>query len=174
MQTFVDDKKRNWELAINVGIMRRVKSKLSDRNCDLLKLDEGTPPLVARLSVDVELLVDVLYVILLDQVEQQNLSPEDFALGLGGDALSKATAAFWGELSDFFRQLGRTDLHEVIQTQLRLLAGVVEMHEAKIRDVDVDELLKMDLPTASETLGNPSGNSPESSESIQTHTQLAS
>ena len=172
MQQFIDDKNRTWEIVANVGTLRRVRSTLADRSVDLLKLDEGKPPLVARLSVDFELLVDVIYELLSGAPQPQELAVEDFVSGLGGDGLANAAKAFWQELSDFFQKLGRTDTVEVVQTQLRLLQAVVEDHRSKIAAIDIVSLMELEERNP-QTLGNSSTSSPGSPESTQTPAQLA-
>ena len=175
MQTFCDDQQRTWNLAINIGLIRRVRTALGERNVDLLKIDEGQPgqpPLVARLSVDVELLVDVIWVLVKDTPQPAPVDDEAFVLAMGGDGMPNAAAAFWREMRDFFQKLGRKDLVQVIQTQMDLLTGTVEKQTAEYAAIDLTALIdetweqekakrKADQPTP----GNESTNSPGSPES---------
>lgn len=170
MRVFKDEQSREWELAITVGTIRRVKAALKDRlpgrDVDLLKIDEGQPPLVALLSIDVELIVDVIWVLVKDRRDGQDISDEQFVLAMGGDAMVAATAAFWGDLRDFFQKLGRKDLAQVIQTQIDLLAGTVDKQTAEYAGINlkalIDQTWEEEKVKRLATPGNGSTNWPES------------
>ncbi|MBI3866823.1 MAG: hypothetical protein HY290_33505 [Planctomycetia bacterium] len=182
MHTFKDEQNREWDLSITVGTIRRVKAVLKERlpgrEIDLLKIDEGQPPLVALLSVDVELIVDVIWTLVKERRDSQAVTDEEFVLAMGGDAMVAATAAFWGELRDFFQKLGRKDLAQVIQTQTELLTGTVDKQTAEYAGINLKTLIdetweaekakRKQTPTGQPILGSESTSLPGLPVSIPT------
>jgi hypothetical protein len=83
MRSFRDNENRQWNVALTIGALKRVKAEI---DVDLLLLDVGDPPLGARLSTDMALVCDVLFVLVKPQADA--LSPPvtdvQFGEGLGG------------------------------------------------------------------------------------------
>lgn len=142
MQCFTDIAGRAWKLGISVGTVKRVRARLADRlpgrAIDLLHIEEGRPPLVSLLSTDAELLVDVIFEALQSTPENPDVDAVAFAEAMGGDAMLAATAAFWSELRDFFRAVGRIDLAQVVCTQANAFRLIMEKQ--------IHELEQLDLP----------------------------
>jgi len=67
------------------------------------------------------LLCDVIFVLVKPQADAAGVSDEQFAAALGGDAILAAQTAFYEELVDFFRKLGRTDLAKAVDAQRRMI-----------------------------------------------------
>ena len=155
MKTFTDTAGRTWTVALTIDAAKRVKSLL---DVNLLELEAGDPPLLTRLGTDVILLCDVIFALVKPQADAAGVSDEQFAAALGGDVVLAAQTAFYGELVDFFRKLGRGDLAKAVDAQRRMIDLAVARIETRID--------KLDLEAAVETtLGEPSTSSPPSSES---------
>ncbi|NLX53539.1 MAG: hypothetical protein GXY58_00315, partial [Planctomycetaceae bacterium] len=69
-----------------------------------------------------------------------------------------AQTAFYEELVDFFRKLGRSDLAKAVDAQRRMIDLAVQRIETRIDRLDLEAAIET-------TLGEPSTNSPPSSAS---------
>ena len=97
MHAFKDNADRQWEVAINVATIKRVKGLL---DVDLMGSMQGE--LLKKLVSDPVLLVDVLYVVCKPQAEAAGVTDEQFGEAMAGDAIERATTALLEELVDFF------------------------------------------------------------------------
>ncbi|HEV57106.1 MAG TPA: hypothetical protein ENN87_06360 [Phycisphaerales bacterium] len=161
MRTFADNAGRTWTITLTIDAAKRVK-RLLDVN--LLELEAGDPPLLTRLGTDVILLCDVIYVLIKPQADAAGLTDEQFGAALGGEAILAAQTAFYEELVDFFRKLGRTDLARAVDAQRRLIDLAVARIETRIETLDLETAISRTLgePSAS-TGGGSSTNWPASS-----------
>jgi len=155
MKTFTDTAGRTWTLALTIDAAKRVKSLL---DVNLLELEAGDPPLLTRLGTDVILLCDVIFALVKPQADAAGVSDQEFAAALGGDVVLAAQTAFYGELVDFFRKLGRGDLAKAVDAQRRMIDLAVARIETRIDRLDLEAAVES-------TLGEPSTSSPPSSES---------
>lgn len=137
MQKFTDSTGRVWEFTINVTALKRVKAMLP--GVDLAELTEGDPPLITRLSQDIVLVGDVLYVLCLDACHAGGISDEEFGKRLGGDAMFDGMDALLQELTDFFRQ--RPHLVKMIQKQRETVRAAIRAAEVRIDQVDPDQVV---------------------------------
>jgi len=162
MKTFTDTAGRTWTLALTIDAAKRVKSLL---DVNLLELDlpagkagAGDPPLLTRLGTDVILLCDVIFALVKPQADAAGVSDQEFAAALGGDVVLAAQTAFYEELVDFFRKLGRGDLAKAVDAQRRMIDLTVARIKTRIDRLDLEAAVES-------TLGEPSTSSPQSSES---------
>jgi hypothetical protein len=155
MKTFTDTAGRTWTVALTIDAAKRVKSLL---DVNLLELEAGDPPLLTRLGTDVILLCDVIFALVKPQADAAGVSDEQFAAALGGDAVLAAQTAFYEELVDFFRKLGRGDLAKAVDAQRRMIDLAVARIETRLDKLDLEAAIET-------TLGEPSTSSPPSSES---------
>lgn len=155
MKTFTDSAGRAWTLALTIDAAKRVKSLL---DVNLLELEAGDPPLLTRLGTDVILLCDTIFALVKPQADAAGVTDEQFAAAMGGDAILAAQTAFYGELVDFFRKLGRTDLAKAVDAQRRMIDLAVARIETRIDRLDLEAAIET-------TLGEPSTNSLPSSAS---------
>lgn len=165
MKTFQDCAGRTWTVAITFDAVKRVRSMIP--GVDLLCLMDGTPPLLTRLETDLELLCNTVYALVKPQAEQLSVSDEAFGQSLGGEAITAAHDAFWQELTDFFRQLRRTEVVKAIQKQLEVVKEAVRAMENRIDQIDVADAIDKHL-------GKLSGSLPESADLIPVHSRSAS
>ena len=102
MHSFTDNAGRTWTVEITVADLKRLRAMLG---IDIANLTEPDAPpeeqLLARLATDPVLLVDVLYVLCLDQAEKAGVTDEQFGRAMAGDAIEEATEALLEAIVDF-------------------------------------------------------------------------
>jgi len=155
MKTFTDSAGRTWTVSLTIDAAKRVKGLL---DVNLLELEAGDPPLLTKLGTDVILLCDVIFALVKPQADAAGVSDEQFGAALGGEVILAAQTAFYEELVDFFRKLGRTDLAKAVDAQRRMIDLAVRRIETRIDRLDLEAAVES-------TLGEPSTSSPPSSES---------
>ncbi|HPC65343.1 MAG TPA: hypothetical protein P5175_06230 [Anaerohalosphaeraceae bacterium] len=150
MKCFNDAAGRTWTIALNLGTAMRVKDKL---NIDLLRPEDGDPPLLTQLGTDEMLLGEVLCALLESQFEKHNVTDADVRMSFDGATLLAGQKAFYEELIDFFRSRGRSDRAKAVAAQMQLIDKATAAIEAKITAMDLQTLID----------GALSGTSPDSS-----------
>lgn len=183
--TFKDQTDREWAVRITVGTVRRIKEQLG---YDLLRIEEGDPPLATKLAADPIVVCEVMHAVLLPELQAEGVSLDAFCERMGGAQMAAAYAAFTEAIIDFFRQLGRDDLAQVMQTSTTLARKEIEKREMgygraelkleqeldKVTPALLDQRMDQAIAERNLTLGNTSGASPESSESTPIHLPSAS
>ena len=86
-----------YETKITVAEIRDVKTELG-----INLMDIATGDLLQKISEDVILLCDILYVINRVQAKEYGIDDVQFGRNLYGDALEEATRAFMEEMINFF------------------------------------------------------------------------
>jgi hypothetical protein len=103
MHDFVDSAGRRWSVRVDVGAVKRVRTRLGVDLMDVAgKGKEGSPGVLQRLAADPVLLVDVLFVLCEVQARERGVSDEQFGESMAGDALDHAVKAMLGAIVDFF------------------------------------------------------------------------
>ena len=97
MKIWKDAEGHAYETKITVAEIRDVKTELG-----INLMDIATGDLLQRISEDVILLCDILYVINRSQAKEYGIDDVQFGRNLYGDALEEATHAFMEEMIDFF------------------------------------------------------------------------
>lgn len=161
MHSFRDCAGREWELAVNVAAIKRVRGLAGVDLYGLLA--DGLGPLDALLA-DPCKFVDVLYCLCKDQADRQVVTDEAFGVALGGDALARAAEAFMEELIDFFPDpRARDQLRLVVAKARQVRDLLVATATRRIEAIDPEAAAReMAGPTAN---ASPT-NSPASSGSI--------
>lgn len=117
-RTFKDEEGREWQLKVHVPAARRV---LDECQVDLLEVGDGQ--LVKRLIEHPADLVGVLWVLVEQQAQAADVSPEAFGMGLCGEAIDAAIDCLFQALCDFFppskRAILRAAMEKVRQTEMR-------------------------------------------------------
>ncbi len=159
MKTFKDEAGRTWTLAVNVSAIKRVRDLI---DVDLMQLVEGEAKLIERLYTDPILLVDVLYAICKPQADKESVTDEQFGEAMAGDAIELATTALLDDIISFFPSSRSRERITKVMAKFR---AVIEKVHDKL-DVAVDSpALERKLEEVLETVGEPFGDLPESSES---------
>ena len=97
MKIWKDAEGHAYETKITVAEIRDVKTELG-----INLMDIATGDLLQKISEDVILLCDILYVINRSQAKEYGIDDAQFGRNLYGDALEEATRAFMEEMINFF------------------------------------------------------------------------
>ena len=97
MKIWKDAEGHAYETKITVAEIRDVKTELG-----INLMDIATGDLLQRISEDVILLCDILYVVNRSQAKEYGIDDVQFGRNLYGDALENATRAFMEEMINFF------------------------------------------------------------------------
>lgn len=111
MTKFTDEHNREWTLRLTVATNRRVQ-ELAGVN--LLTVFDNEGALWLRLQSDPEVLANVLCALCRPELAGRNLSDEEFADGLAGDAWQAAVDALADELIAFSRPCQREHLRAAL------------------------------------------------------------
>lgn len=136
---------KTWTLSLNIGAVKRIRDLLK---VDLMQLHEGDPPLIQRLTDDVVLVVDVLFVLCKPDADAAGITDEQFAGRLGGDAFRLAWEALQEELVDFFQQLGKPETAKVIRAQAKVVKTTSAAMDRKVVDLEAAALRMIDQKEA--------------------------
>lgn len=156
MRTFTDSAGRTWTLALTIDAAKRARDLLK---VNLLELEAGSPPLLTRLGTDVILLCDVIYALVKPQADAAGVTDAQFGAALGGEVILAAQTAFYEELVDFFRKLGRSDLAKAVAAQRKMIDLAVQRIETRIDRLDLAAVVETSLES---TRGEPSTSLPAS------------
>lgn len=172
MREFRDEEGRPWRLALTVAAALRVRDMVT-AEIDVLDQD-GQPtgskerrafdlvdvnvigPTLTTLRSQYATLGEVLYAMLLPQVDERKLTREQFLEGLRADSLESAAKALEEELIDFFPLRLRRMVALLANSMTELAEGMMRQAEAGITQIK-DQALS----------GASSGNLPESSDATQ-------
>lgn len=97
MKIWKDAEGHAYETKITVAEIRDVKTELG-----INLMDIATGDLLQKISEDVILLCDILYVVNRSQAKEYGIDDAQFGRNLYGDALEEATRAFVEEMINFF------------------------------------------------------------------------
>lgn len=152
MKTFKDNANRTWTLCIHVTAVKRCRALV---DIDLYKLIEsGFEGLNALLSDPISL-VDVLYVLCMDDCKAQGVSDEDFGRGMAGDAIRHAGEAFVEELINFSPEPHlRAGLGRAIEKVRRAQNQIGRHLEAEVDRINVDLLVRESMKSSGDTLAS--------------------
>lgn len=170
MREFRDDQGRPWQVALTVASALRVRDNVTVDVVDEESGEQKAMPFdmvdAANISQTFQVLRsqyakigEILYALLIKQVETKGLSREDFLDGLRGDSLDAATKALEQELVDFFPQR--------LRKMIGLLASKMDEVQNEMLGRAEAGLEKATIESLAGASGTPSGKQPESSESIQ-------
>lgn len=138
MKTFNDAAGRTWTIALSLGTAMHVKEKLG---IDLLRPEDGTPPLLTKLGTDEMLLGEVLCALLEPQFEKHHVTAADVRLAFDGATLLAAQTAFYEELADFFQFRGRSDRAKAVRAQMQLIVRATAAIETRIDAMDLEAMI---------------------------------
>lgn len=174
MTSFKDAKDRDYTVDVTIGAFKRVKDTLG---IDLYEIETGDPPLATRLQTDIELLVNIVYVVCKPQADAHQVNDVEFGEALDGDAFLAARNAFLEALIDFFRKCQRQDRATALAKAKAVLDAAVQMSERRVEAIDADALLRAAEAAIDERIqrsNEPFGSSPASSASIHVPLHFAS
>jgi len=158
MKIFKDTQGREWEIAVNVATIKRVRSLL---DVDLMSLVDEQSNLIQRLQTDPVLLVDVVYVLCKPQADQRGVTDEQFGESMASDALDDATSALFRELADFFPKGRRALMQKMVDKIEKFQKRAIEYADARLESGELDRQFEQLL----QTHGGSSGDAQESLDS---------
>lgn len=162
MKNFKDNDGRDWSLAVTVISNKRLKAATG---VDLFTVLDGK--LVNELTNDPELLVNVIYVLCKPEADAAGITDEQFGARMVGDAIDRATAALFEDLTDFFPQARRELIRKAVAKVRQIETAAIGRATQKIDDLDVAALVRT-------ALGDSSTGSPGSAASTPTPAPSAS
>jgi len=161
MHTFKDKNGTEWNVAVNVTTVKRVRESLS---IDLLDR-EAVWKDIAR---DPVALVNTLFVLCETEAKSRGITDEDFGAAMGGDAIENATDALLEEIVDFSpsreRARGKKALAKIRDWDNRMQTKMDELQEGPEVAAKLESLMT-ELESEMKTRIGSVGNSPELSAS---------
>lgn len=138
MRTFRDSEGTEWEIRVNVYAVKSLRTAL---DLDLLSLIKDRMHGFGELMQDYPRFVDMLFVLCREQCNSRQLSDEDFARRLGGDALDNAAQAFVAEYADFFPDPRvRAGLHKVFSLSRQVGDHLVSRLDKELTEADSEKM----------------------------------
>lgn len=174
MSRFADKNGTDWIVEITVTTVAQCRSELE---VDLLDTEstKESPSLLVRLYQDPVVLVNVLYIVCRQQAEERSVSDAAFGRLFDGPSVERATDAIMEALVNFTpnpRQRARAqrELNQIRAGMDRMqdVADKVATEEAV--EIRINKELRLFEERLQKELGDSSGSSPESSESIPDRT----
>lgn len=168
MREFRDDQGRPWQVALTIGSVLRVRDMVTIDVVDEATGERRPQPFdladAGQITNTFQVLRsqfakagEVLYALLVKQIEDRKLTREDFLDGLRGDSLEAATKALEAELVDFFPPRLRTMVGLLAAKMTEVADEMLNKAESSLKAATVESLA---APS-----GMPSGRPPESLES---------
>lgn len=160
MQTFKDSEGRSWNLAVNVAAIKRVRDLVK---VNLYAVGDPGSTVLADLSGDPVLLVDVLYCLCKPQADAQNVTDAQFGEAMGGNAVDDATQALLEEVSDFFPKARRAVMRKILTTARALeekaATAVVAKLDADLASGKLEKDIGLTPPDSKDSAGSSPGSS---------------
>jgi hypothetical protein len=179
MREFRDEEGRPWRLALTVAAAARVRDLVQIDVVDEETRVSSRVPFdlidVANIGRAIEVIrsrymtvAEVLYAILVPQVDERKLTREQFLDGLRGDSLAMGQKALEEELVDFFPSRLRTMISRMVAKMDELQEELSSRAEAQLDSTTIDALLEQSgtpstKPQASSASTPPTGRSETSS-----------
>jgi len=160
MQVFTDMEGRRWELSVNAWTMTQV---LDGTGVLLTSIVDDGCKLYATLHDDPLLLVSVVWWIIKDQAERQDVDQKSFAMAMAGPCILNAREALIDEIVNFSPNQAQRENLEMIRTKATETAALIQAETAK-------HLAKMDPTETARNVTSLFLNTPESPGSIRGNT----
>ena len=144
---FKDVNGNEWIANITVGTIRRVKEVLGVDLMTIVDQEKGEESLLARLHNDIELLVNVIFVVCKPQAETMKVSDEAFGELLAtGDILEEAVDALIEGMMLFFPPRRRKVL-QVMMDKYKEMEGIAaDRIEREVANLDLNQIMDVALP----------------------------
>lgn len=163
MQYVKDINNFQWEIKVNVNTLKRIKALCEIDLMELISVNEKTgemnTELLERLSSDPVLLVDLLYATCKPQVDEKNMTDEQFAEVWAGDQIEFAVNALMEEIINFFPEAKRRLWQKINQA-----SKITAQKEKDNLLQELDKISLEELALQLEKSGKQSTNMPDSAE----------
>lgn len=149
MHQFIDNKKRAWEITIDVATVKRIRSLTGADVMALVAFKTGESSLIERLQSDPVLLCDMIFAACKPFADSKSISDSDFGEAMAGDAIEHATAAFLAECVDFFpNTTDRENLRAVMEKSERAASLIRKVQKDRVESLDPEKIVKSVLENA--------------------------
>ncbi len=142
---FTDLKGREWDCALNVLTVERVRKEV---DADFYKVDD-TPDLVERIEGDDIYCGSVVCCVIAPQLEAKSVSLEDFADSIAaGNALDDAALALENAIVNFTRSPRRKMVAGLMDAARRMIRKGAKLGETKMDSGILDRIADRELKKA--------------------------
>jgi hypothetical protein len=138
MARFKDAKSREWDVAIDVSQIRKVRERLK---FELGKLLADDLKRLNELAEDPCLLVDVLYLLCEEQAARTGVEAEEFGRGFAGGVIGDAFDALVGSYADFCPSQQRQTIAALLAKTKALELEAGEKARAAIERISLTTML---------------------------------
>lgn len=159
MHQFRDGEGQSWNVVINIGLLDHIEQ---ETEVDLMLIDrqfvrarekedpesltfvdkDGNPMLlINRLQNDERLLYELMYAVIQPQLDGADINPVEFARRCT-DTYEEMKTAFFEELANFYRSLGRGDLAEALIGARKVFKQLYEKLQTNFNGFDPDMLME--------------------------------
>lgn len=145
MNSFKDANNVTWDIDINVGAIKSLRSV----GIDIISHDNKG---IIGLSDDPVMLCDALWCLCRKQAESRSISEEKFFEAFHGDCMIEATTALMNAIADFFPEARRQVMKRAIEISLEADRAMMESVEKKLNEMDLQSV--MSSPELSELTQN--------------------
>lgn len=156
MESFKDKNGKNWIIEINVGSARRVKAECG---IDLLSAvtvnSEGiNTSVLDSIGSDAYMLVNVILSLCRKQIDEQNITDEDFLSYFDGETIQSATDSVIKEIINF-SQPSKRKMLSLIYTKVKGFRAEAEQQVEKVLNnanflTELDNQLKEQFTSSQE------------------------
>jgi len=133
MQSFIDNKGRNWELEINIAAIKRVRDILDYDLLGTMSVDDSSVKQLTNLLIDPVLACDIIFVLIKPQAEKHSppVTDEDFGEAMLGEALHSAQQALIQEIINFIpspdqRKATGEEIKNLLKVQKKAMQAIVK------------------------------------------------
>lgn len=133
---FVDKRGRVWTIEIDVGLARSIKSQTG---IDFVNF--GASKDSRKLATDTELFVRVLWLLLEEQTEAQQVDEIAFARGLNGDVLGAAMEAVLEALVNFTPPASRDTMRAMKKRAMELEGKAKAKVIARVNSPEIEKAI---------------------------------
>lgn len=156
MAQFKDKSSRVWVVELTVDSIKALRANLKLDLADAFKGDA-----IQRLSTDPVLLVDAMYLICAAQAKAEGIDSAAFGALFNGDAIGDAVDALTQAIVDFCRNpKARASLTELLRLSKEAENKAIDLVNAKLAGINLDELAATALRQAESKSGVSSTNAP--------------
>lgn len=155
MRLFCDRMGREWAINANGATMAAVQTAA---NVNLFEIFNDNAALLSKLTTDMRMLGMVLWVFVRQQAVAKSIDAEQFAEGLGGEALDAAMRALVDEVLDFFPNRAAANAARKAMEKLK----EAERIATERAFADIEKLSPSDLADSLRTSSTSRAGSPES------------
>lgn len=151
MASFKDSRGKTWSIDITIMDVDVVRKQVGIDLLNPTAPNQDGASAQEILQTDLVKIYQVLHILCLVDCERDQISEREFGALLRGASLRDAVKAFWEAWSDFFRDLGREDLSQVVTAAYQTTVEVAAQSAARVGRI-VDGIKRQTLRNQSREL----------------------